>query len=432
MIERYSLPEMKKLWDLESKYNFWLKVELAACKAYKDIGKIPEKDYNKIVQNATFDLERINEIENEVKHDVIAFLTSVNENLGEEAKYVHMGLTSSDVLDTALSLQVREANLIIFHEFTKLFGLLRSKALEHKNTVMIGRSHGIHAEPMTLGLKFALWFDIMKRNYLRLSQSAEEMYVGQISGAVGTYGNIDPRIEEIACQELELKPVKCCTQVIQRDIHARYIQTLALIASSIELIAVEIRNLQRTDVLEVEEGFSKGQKGSSAMPHKRNPISSENLTGLARVVRANSHAALENVALWHERDISHSSVERIIFPDSTILIHYMLNRLTDTLENLQVYPENMLRNMNIYGGVIFSQQVMLKLVEKGMKREKAYKVVQKNAHSAWNIPDGNFKANLMDDDTVMGTLSLNDLDECFDPTYHLRNIDYIYKKLELM
>lgn len=432
MIERYSLPEMQNLWDLQSKYDFWLKVEVAVCKAYKDIGVIPEEDYEKIAANAKIDLDRMNEIENEVKHDVIAFLTSVNESLGDEAKYVHMGLTSSDVIDTALSLQVREANLIIFHEFTKLFGLLRAKAIEYKDTVMIGRSHGIHAEPTTLGLKFALWFDIMKRNYVRLSQSAEEMYVGQISGAVGTYGNIDPRIEEIACQELELKPVKSCTQVIQRDVHARYIQTLALIASSIELIAVEIRNLQRTDVLEIEEGFSKGQKGSSAMPHKRNPISSENLTGLARVVRSNSIAALENVALWHERDISHSSVERIIFPDSTILIHYMLHRLTNTLENLQVYPDNMLNNMNIYGGVIFSQQVMLKLVDKGMKREKAYRIVQKNAHSAWNVPGGDFKSNLLADKQVVATLSLEELDECFDPSYHLRNIDYIYNKLEIL
>ncbi|MGD9580117.1 MAG: adenylosuccinate lyase [Vampirovibrionia bacterium] len=432
MIERYSLPEMKNLWAVESKYNFWLKVELAVCQAFNEIGDISDDEIAAILEKASFNSERIDEIEEEVKHDFLSFLTSVNESLGDLARYMHVGLTSSDVIDTALSLQIREANLILFYDFTKLLGLLRAKAVEYKDVVMIGRSHGIHAEPTTLGLKFALWYDVMKRNYVRLSQSAKEIYVGKISGAVGTYANIDPRIEEATCRLLDLQQAKTCTQVIQRDIHARYMQTLGLIATSIESIALEIRSLQRTDVLELEEGFSANQKGSSAMPHKRNPISSENLCGLARVVRANASSALDNIPLWHERDMSHSSVERIILPDSTILLNYMLNRLVNTLERLTIYPENMLRNMNKFGGIIFSQQVMLKLVSKGMKRERAYRIVQKNAHKAWNNPEGDFKKNLLSDKKVMETLSKEELDSCFDPAYHLRNIDYIYHKLELL
>lgn len=432
MIDRYSLPEMKKLWELESKYKFWLKVELAVCKAFHEIGEISDEEIKIILDKASFNPERILEIEEEVKHDFIAFLTSVNESLGNVAKYMHVGLTSSDVIDTALALQIKEANLILFHDFTKLLGLLRTKSLENKNVVMVGRSHGIHAEPTTLGLKFALWYDVMKRNYVRLSQSADEMYMGKISGAVGTYANLDPRIEEITCRLLDLQQAKTCTQVIQRDVHARYMQTLGLIATSIESIALEIRSLQRTDVLELEEGFSSNQKGSSAMPHKRNPISSENLCGLARVVRSNANAALDNVPLWHERDMSHSSVERIILPDSTILLDYMLNRLVTTLERLTIYPENMLNNMNKFGGIIFSQQVMLKLVEKGIKRERAYRLVQKNAHKAWNIADGDFKKNVLEDNKITEVLTNAEIDACFDPSYHLRNIDYIYKKLELI
>lgn len=423
---------MKSLWDLESKYNFWLKVELAVCDAFHEIGEISDEDIKTIQAKARFDIKRIDEIEEEVKHDFLSFLTSVNESLGDVAKYMHVGLTSSDVIDTALALQIKEANLILFHDFTKLLGLLRAKAIEYKSVVMIGRSHGIHAEPTTLGLKYALWYDVMKRNYVRLSQSADEIYVGKISGAVGTYANLDPRIEEITCRILDLQQAKTCTQVIQRDVHARYMQTLGLIATSIESIALEIRSLQRTDVLELEEGFSSNQKGSSAMPHKRNPISSENLCGLARVVRSNANAALDNVSLWHERDMSHSSVERIILPDSTILLNYMLNRLVNTLERLTIYPENMLNNMNKFGGIIFSQQVMLKLVEKGIKREKAYRIVQKNAHKAWNVIDGDFKKNLLADKKVTDLLTNEELDACFNPSYHLRNVDYIYHKLELI
>ena len=423
---------MKKLWDIESKYNYWLKVELAVCEAMKEIGQIPDTDYEKIITRANFNINRIEEIESDVKHDFIAFLTCLNEYLGDVAGYVHVGLTSSDIIDTALSLQIREANLILFHDFTKLLGILRHQAVKYKNTVMIGRSHGVHAEPTTMGLKFALWFDIMKRNYRRLSQCADELYVGQISGAVGTYANVDTEIEEITCRILELTPVKTCTQIIQRDNHARYIQTLALIASSIEQIAIEIRSLQRTEVLEVEENFGVNQKGSSAMPHKRNPISSENLCGLARVVRSYSIAALENIPLWHERDMSHSSAERIIFPDSTILLNYMLNRLSQTLEMLVIYPENMIENMNLSGGIVFSQRVLLKLVEKGLSREKAYSIVQRNAHQVWNKSDGNFKEQLLNDNSIKRFLSEQDINSCFDPSYHLRNIDYIYEKLELI
>lgn len=431
MIERYSRPEMTIIWETENKYRKWLDVELAACEAYRDLGIIPDEDFQRIKNNATFDAKKIDEIEKEVKHDVIAFLTNVNESLGESAKYMHLGLTSSDVLDTSLSLLVKEANLVLFNDMTKLIGVLREKALEHKNTIMIGRSHGIHAEPITMGLKFAVWYDIMKRNYERLSVAAEDMYVGQISGAVGTYANVNPEVEEITCRILELKPARISTQIIQRDIHANYIQTLGLIASCIESFATEIRNLQRTDVLEVEEGFSNKQKGSSAMPHKKNPISSENICGLARLIRGYTVPALENITLWHERDISHSSVERVIFPDATILMNYMLNRFVNTVKNLRIYPDNMLRNMNKAGGVIFSQQVMLKLVEKTLSREEAYRVVQRHAHEAWNNENGNFKNAVLNDPMITSLLSNQEIESCFDPNYHLRNINHIYERLEL-
>lgn len=432
MIERYSLPEMKALWELNSKYKFWLQVELAVCEAYREIGIIPNSDFDKIINLAKYDSERIIEIENDVKHDFIAFLTNINENLGDVSGFMHMGLTSSDVIDTALSLQIRQANFILFDDLTKLIGILRIKALEYKDTIMIGRTHGIHAEPITMGLKFALWYDVMKRNYIRLSQSAEELYVGKIAGAVGTYANVDPRIEQITCRLLELKPVNICTQIIQRDIHARYIQSLSLIASCIDQIATELRSLQRTEILEVEEGFSNNQKGSSAMPHKKNPISGENLCGLARIVRSYSVAALEDVVLWNERDISHSSAERIMIPDSTILLNYMIDRLTKTIDKLQVYPENMLGNLNKCGGIIFSQRIMLKLVEKGLTREKAYRIVQKNAHQEWNTLDGNFKQALVRDENITNHLDITEIEECFDPSYHLENIDYIYDKLGLV
>ncbi|MDD3149278.1 MAG: adenylosuccinate lyase [Candidatus Gastranaerophilales bacterium] len=429
MIERYTRPEMKGIWDLESKFGFYLDVELAVCRAYNKIGDIPDEMLAHIEKNASFCLNRIEEIEKEVKHDVIAFLTSVNENIGESSRFIHMGLTSSDVIDTALGLQLKKADEIIEKDIKKVINVLKNKAKEHKKTVMIGRSHGVHAEPTTFGHKMCLWLDIMQRNAERFQKAAKDIEVGQISGPVGTYSNISPEIEKLACKELGLTPAKVSTQVISRDLHAYYIQTLALIASTIEQFSTELRHLQRTEVLEVEEDFSKGQKGSSAMPHKKNPISSENLCGLARVVRSNSIAALENIALWHERDMSHSSVERIILPDCTILLNYMLNRFADVVENLNIYPENMKNNTQLYGGVIYSQKVLLALTNKGFSREDAYKIVQDNAHGAWNNPNGNFRKNLYNDSRVRDKLSTNEIDECFSPDYYLRNIDKIYERM---
>jgi len=429
MIERYSLPEMRKIWEPECKYNCWLEVEIAACRAQNKLGNIPDKALKDIETKAKFDLKRIDEIEQEVKHDVIAFLTSVNENVGESSRYIHMGMTSSDVLDTALALQIKKANEILEKDIKEVIASLKNKIKLHKDTVMIGRSHGIHAEPITFGLKLCVWLDIFERNLERLLTAKNEISVGQISGPVGTYSNIAPEIEQLVCKELDLKPANVSTQVIQRDLHANYMQTLALIASTIEQFATEIRHLQRTEVLEVEEGFSKGQKGSSAMPHKKNPIGSENLCGLARVIRSNSIAALENIALWHERDISHSSVERIILPDSTILLDYMLNRFKNIIDNLEVYPENMKSNMELYGGVVHSQRVLLALTNKGLLREEAYKLVQENAHKAWNTKDGNFKQNLLEDERVKKYLSEVEINECFESNYYLRNIEVIYKRL---
>ena len=429
MIQRYSRPEMTNIWELENKYKCWLDVELAVCRAQNKLGNIPDEALKEIETKSDFDIKRIDEIEQEVKHDVIAFLTSVNEKVGENSRYIHMGITSSDVLDTALALQLKQANKIIEEDIKAVIESLKAKAKEHKETICIGRSHGIHAEPTTFGHKMCLWLDIFQRNLERFQRTAEEINVGMISGPVGTYSNIDPEIEKIACQELGLNPAKVSTQVIQRDLHSYYMQTLALIATTVEQFCVEIRHLQRTEVLEAEEGFSKGQKGSSAMPHKKNPIGSENLTGLARIIRSNSLAALENIPLWHERDISHSSVERIIFPDSTILMDYMLNRFKNIVDNLQVYPENMKRNTALYGGVIYSQRVLLALCDKGMLREEAYRIVQENAHQAWNNPEGNFKGNLLKDMRVTEKLSEEEIESCFNPEYYLRNIGEIYKKL---
>ncbi|MFH0702718.1 MAG: adenylosuccinate lyase [bacterium] len=428
MIERYSLPKMKEIWELENKYKCWLEVELAVCKAQNKLGNIPDESLKEIETKAKFDIKQIDEIEKEVKHDMIAFLTSVNESIGEASRYVHMGLTSSDVLDTALALQLKEANLILENDIKEVINIIKSKIKLYKDTVMIGRSHGIHAEPMTFSLKLCLWLDIFERNQERFKRAGEEINVGKISGPVGTYSNIDPEIERLACLELGLKPARVSTQIIQRDLHAHYMQTLALIATTLEQFATEIRHLQRTEVLEVEEGFSKGQKGSSAMPHKKNPIGSENLCGLARIIRSNSIAALENIVLWHERDISHSSVERIIFPDSTILLDYMLNRFKEIIENLQIYPENMKNNLELYGGVIYSQRIMLALTKKGLTREEAYKITQENAHKAWNKPGGNFKKDLLNDNRIMKFLNTLEIDECFDPNYYLRNINEIYKR----
>lgn len=431
MIERYSRSEMANIWEPENKYSCWLKVELAACRAHNKLGNLPDKELKEIETKSAFDVKRIDETEQEVKHDVIAFLTSVSEFVGEPSRFIHMGMTSSDVLDTALALQLQQANKILETDLKAVIESVKTKAKEHKNTVCIGRSHGIHAEPTTFGHKMCLWLDIMQRNLERFRRAAEEINVGMISGPVGNYSNIDPKVEVLACKELGLTPAKVSTQVIQRDLHSYYMQTLALIATTIEQFCVEIRHLQRTEVLEAEEGFSKGQKGSSAMPHKKNPISSENLTGLARIIRANSIAALENIPLWHERDISHSSVERVIFPDSTILMDYMLNRFKNLVDNLQIYPENMKRNTSLYGGVIYSQRVLLALCDKGILREDSYRIVQENAHKAWNNPEGDFKGNLLKDSRVTDKLTKQEIESCFNPENNLRNIDKIYERLEI-
>ncbi len=430
MIERYSREEMKKIWDLNSKFKYYLDVELAVCRAYNKLGQISDEVLNDIISKASFSVERIDEIEKEVHHDVIAFLTNVNENVGENSRYIHMGMTSSDVIDTALALQMRDAGAVILKDADNLISIIKEKAKEHKNTVCIGRSHGIHAEPMTFGVKLCGWIDLFERNKRNFEKALKEAAVGQISGPVGTYSNINPEIEKLACESLGLKPAKFSTQVIARDIHAQYLQALALIASVIEQAAVELRHLQRTEVLEVEEGFAKGQKGSSAMPHKKNPISAENLSGLARVVRSNSIAALENIALWHERDISHSSVERIIFPDSTILVDYMLARLENTIKNLVVHKENMLKNTSLFGGIVYSQKVLLKLCSKGLSREEAYTLTQRNALNAFNN-NGSFINNLLNDKDIKHYLSDFEIKECFDINDYLKNIDYIYKKFDI-
>ncbi|MCG5062105.1 MAG: adenylosuccinate lyase [Limnoraphis sp. WC205] len=429
MIERYTLPEMGNLWTDEYKLKTWLQVEIAVCEAQAELGYIPSEAVEQIKAKANFDLKRVQEIEAEVRHDVIAFLTNVNEYVGDAGRYIHLGLTSSDVLDTALALQLVASTDILLERVECLSQALRYQAQQHRNTVMVGRSHGIHAEPITFGFKLAGWLAEVCRNRERLVRLRHDIAVGKISGAVGTYANIDPRVETIACQNLGLQPDTASTQVISRDRHAEYSQILALLGASIERFAVEIRNLQRTDVLEVEEFFSKGQKGSSAMPHKRNPIRSERLTGLARILRGHAVAALENVALWHERDISHSSVERMILPDSSTIAHFMLVETTDLVKNLLVYPENMTRNMNLYGGVVFSQRVLLALVEKGLSREEAYTIVQSCAHQAWNTTGGNFYDLIVQDERVMATLSRSEIDACFDPQYHLRHLEEVYQRL---
>ncbi len=429
MIERYTLPAMGDLWTTEAKLKTWLQVELAVCEAQAELGYIPESALEEIKAKANFDPQRVLEIEKEVRHDVIAFLTNVNEYVGEVGRYIHLGLTSSDILDTGIALQLVASLNLILEEIESLAQAIRYQAQQHRYTVMVGRSHGIHAEPITFGFKLAGWLAEIFRHRDRAIHLRNEIGVGKISGAVGTYANLDPRVEALACEKLGLQPDTASTQVISRDRHAQFLQQLAVLTASLERFAVEIRNLQRTDVLEVEEYFAKGQKGSSAMPHKRNPIRSERLTGLARVVRGNAMTALENVALWHERDISHSSAERVIFPDSCILTHFMLHETTDLVKNLLVYPENMQRNMNVYGGVIFSQRVLLTLVEKGMTREDAYQVVQECAHKAWNQIDGNFYELISNHPTIQKTLSASEIEGCFDPQHHLQNLDAIYQRL---
>ena len=431
MIERYTLPEMGRLWSEEAKFQSWLDVEIAACQANAELGRVPAEAMAQIRERARFEVPRILEIEAEVRHDVIAFLTNVNEHVGDAGRYIHVGMTSSDVLDTGLALQMRDSVQELRRALDSLNEALRTLAREHKHTVMIGRSHAIHGEPITFGFKVAGWLAESERNRERLARLETAVGVGQISGAMGTYANTDPEVEAIACRILGLVPDTASTQVISRDRHADYVQTLALVGASLERFATEIRNLQRTDVLEVEENFAKGQKGSSAMPHKRNPIRSERISGLARVLRSYTVAALENMALWHERDISHSSVERMMLPDCSVTLHFMLREMAEVVKGLGVYPENMARNLNVYGGVVFSQRVLLALVESGMSREDAYRVVQRNAHSAWNTAGGDFRANLEGDPEVTGRLSPEQLHACFATDLHQAHLDVIWQRLGL-
>lgn len=428
MIARYTRPEMGRLWEQENRYRKWLDVEIAVCEAWAELGEIPAKALKVIKKKACFDEARIDEIEKTVKHDVIAFLTSVAEFVGPESRFVHKGLTSSDVVDTALSLLMREAADIIMNDIRELKDVLKEQAFKYKNVPCMGRSHGIHAEPMTFGMKFALWYEDSKRSLERIERAKDTISVGKISGAVGTFSNLPPRLEAMVCKRLGLAPEAVATQVVQRDRHAEYMTALALIAASVEKIAVELRHLQRTEVLEAEEPFTAGQKGSSAMPHKRNPIGSENLTGLARVVRSNAIAALEDVALWHERDISHSSVERVIVPDSTILVDYMINRLKGILKGMHVYPERMKANMERSYGLHNSQRVMLALTDKGMSRESAYAMVQKNAMESWKRGMA-FEEMLLKDAGITKYLSRAEIKKIFDLKYYLRNVDFIFKRV---
>lgn len=428
MIARYTRPEMGKLWDLENKYHKWLDVEIAACEAWAELGEIPRDVLRTIKKKAMFDVNKIDGIEKVVKHDVIAFLTSVAQSLGPESRFMHKGLTSSDILDTALALLMRDASDMIIKDIIELMDVLKKQAYKYKETLMIGRSHGIHAEPMTFGLKFALWFEDMKRNLSRIKKARETISVGKLSGAVGTFSNIPPAIEEKVCKKLGLRPEPVATQIVQRDRHAEYLLTLALIAASVEKIAVEIRHLQRTEVLEAEEPFMAGQKGSSAMPHKRNPIGCENLSGLARLVRSNAMAALENIALWHERDISHSSVERVIIPDSSVLTDYMLNRLKGILDKLHVYPKRMKENMLRSYGLFNSQRVMLALIDKGLNRDFAYDIVQRNAMKSWQT-GSQFRKILFRDTDVKRYLTAKEMEDIFDLKYYLKNVDYIFKRV---
>jgi adenylosuccinate lyase len=419
---------MGALWQDEARFNRWLKVEIAACEAWAELGRIPKAAVKVIKEKAAFSVARIDEIEAEVKHDVIAFLTAVNENVGPEGRYVHKGLTSSDIVDTALSLGMRDAADIIIADIKNLLKVLKKQAIRYKLTPMMGRSHGVHAEPMTFGLKFALWYGDMQRNLQRMTRAREIVNVGKLSGAVGTFSNVPPALEEKVLKKLKLMPEPLATQVVQRDRHAEYLSALAITAACVEKISVEMRHLQRTEVREAEEPFSKGQKGSSAMPHKRNPVGCENLSGLARVVRGNAMAALENIALWHERDISHSSVERVIIPDSTILVDYMLARLTRILDGMHVYPERMLRNMSISRNLHYSQRVLLALTEKGMSREAAYEVVQRNAMESWRT-EVDFRERLAADADVAAVLPSEELTALFDLAPYLEHVDYVYKRV---
>jgi adenylosuccinate lyase len=427
MIERYSLPEMRKIWQDEFKFKTMLEIEILSLEALAKEKQVPPDALKRIKKKARFNLERIKKIEEKTQHDVVAFITNVAQNIGRDAKYLHAGLTSSDILDTTLGVQLKGASGILIADLNKLLNLLAKKARRYKEMVCIGRTHGVHAEPITFGLKLALWYDETRRNIKRLEQAEEAVSVGKISGAVGTYSNINPQVETHICKKLGLKPARISTQVIQRDVYAQYLATLAIIGASLEKFAQEIRHLQRTEVLEAEEPFGKGQKGSSAMPHKRNPVICERVCGLSRILRANALAALENVALWHERDISHSSVERVIMPDSTILLDYMLNKFIEVMDGLIVYPENMLANLIKTKGLIFSQRVLLELMDKGLTRQEAYDLVQRSAMKTWQ-DKLDFKAVLLKDKGVSRYLAAKELDKIFDLDYYLRNVNKIFSR----
>lgn len=431
MIERYSRQEMANIWSEENKYRAWLEVEILATEAWSQLGVIPQDDVRLIRENAKFDISRILEIEKETRHDVVAFTRSVSESLGEEKKWVHYGLTSTDVVDTAYGYLIRQANEILKKDLMMLLETIKERAIEHKETVQMGRTHGVHAEPTTFGLKLATWYSEMKRNIERFEHAAKAVEAGKISGAVGTFANTPQEVEAFVCQKLGIRAQEISTQVLPRDLHAEYFATLALIGSSIERFATEIRGLQKSECREVEEYFAKGQKGSSAMPHKRNPIGCENMCGIARVLRGYMHTAYENIALWHERDISHSSAERIIFPDATIVLDYMLNRFNKIVKELTVFPENMLKNMDKTLGLIYSQRVMLKLIEKGMSREGAYDLVQPKTALSWDEQKP-FRNLIESDEAIVKVLSKEDIDDAFDYHYHIRHVDDIFKRLGLV
>jgi adenylosuccinate lyase len=430
MIERYTRPEMGAIWTEQNKYQAWLEVEILACEAWAELGDIPKEDVAKIRANASFDVSRILEIEEETRHDVVAFTRAVSETLGEERKWVHYGLTSTDVVDTALSYIIKQANEILRNDLNNFVEILATKAKEHKFTVMMGRTHGVHAEPTTFGLKLALWHEEMKRNVERFEAAAKSIETGKMSGAVGTYANIDPFVEKYVCDNLGIAASPISTQTLQRDRHAQYMSTLALIATSVEKFATEVRGLQKSETREVEESFGKGQKGSSAMPHKRNPIGSENMVGLARLIRGYMLTAYENVPLWHERDISHSSAERVILPDATIALNYMLNRFGNIIKNLTVFPENMKRNMDSTLGLIYSQRVLLGLIDKGLAREEAYDTVQPCAMEAWENQIA-FRGVVDKNEKITSYLTKEELDDCFDYNYHIQHVDMIFERLGL-
>jgi len=430
MIERYTRPEMKEIWSDENRYQCWLEVEILADEAWAELGIIPKEDVVKIREKASFDIARILEIEKETRHDVVAFTRAVSESLGDEKKWVHYGLTSTDVVDTAYGYQLKQANDILRKDLNRLLDVIGDKAKEHKYTVTMGRTHGVHAEPTTFGLKLARWYSEVKRHIERFDVAAKDVEAGKISGAVGTFANIPTFVEKYVCEQLGTRPQEISTQVLPRDLHAHYVSSMALIATSIENFATEIRGLQKSETREVEEGFAKGQKGSSAMPHKRNPIGSENVVGLARVMRGHMMTAYENVTLWHERDISHSSAERIILPDSTTLLNYMLNRFANIVSNLSVFPENMQRNMEATLGLIYSQRVLLKLIDKGLSREAAYDLVQPKTAIAWDEQVA-FRPLLEEDDKIMSILDKDDIEDAFDYNYHLKNVDEIFERIGL-